>query len=141
MDSTTLTRPVVTDVCAAAELMATAAGGSGSVWQLGDGDVESGLSALVRLQASVAAVEAMLLREAETRDLKARTQASTMVRWLGDRFRLSRAEAGARVRAAEGIGRHAVVQAGLASGAVTAEQAEVLSGCWTPSPRCPGSTR
>ena len=33
---------------------------------------------------------------------------------------------GAKVRAAEGIGRHAVVQAGLASGAVTADQAEVL---------------
>ena len=51
MDSTTLTRPVVTDVHAAAELMATAAGAVRSVWQLGDGDVEHGLSLLVRLQA------------------------------------------------------------------------------------------
>lgn len=83
MDSTTLTQPVVTDVHAAAELMATAAGASGSVWQLGDGDVEFGLSALVRLQASVAAVQAVLLAEAGSRDLKSRTQASTLVRWAG----------------------------------------------------------
>src|SRR5215213_11413916 len=109
MDSTTLTRPVVTDVHAAVELMAAAVDGVGSVWQLGDGDVGSGLSALVRLQSSVAAVQAVLLAEAETRDLKAATRAPTLVRWLGDRFQLSRADANARVRAAEALGRHALV--------------------------------
>ena len=75
----------------------------------------------------VAALQSALLREAETRDLKKRTQALTLVRWLSGRFRLSRVDAGARVRAAEAVGRHAVVQAGLASGAVTAGQAEVLA--------------
>ena len=48
------------------------------------------------------------------------------MRWLSDRFRLSRADAGAKVRAAEGIGRHTVVQSALAAGAVTTDQAEVL---------------
>ena len=84
------------------------------------------MAGLSRPGSRAAACRAMLLREAETRDLKKRTKALTLVRWLGDRFRLSRADAGARVRAAEGIGRHTVVQAGLASGAVTADQAEVL---------------
>jgi hypothetical protein len=69
----------------------------------------------------------MLLREAETRDLKARTKALTVVRWLGDRFRLSRADAAARTRAAEALGRHPAVQCALAAGAVTAEQGEVLT--------------
>jgi len=127
MDSTTLTRPVVTDVHAAVELMAAAVDGLGSVWQLGDGDVGSGLSALVRLQSSVAAVQAVLLAEAETRDLKAATRAPTLVRWLGDRFQLSRADANARVRAAEALGRHALVTDALAAGAVTVEQADVLT--------------
>jgi hypothetical protein len=72
-------------------------------------------------------VEAMLLREAETRDLKSRTRALTVVRWLGDRFQLSRAEGNARVRAAEGIGRHVLVAESLATGQVSLEQAEVLA--------------
>jgi len=127
MERTTLTRSVVTDVHAAVELMATAAGGLDSVWQLRDADVESGLSALVRLQAHTAALEAVLLAEAGSRDLKAGTQASTLVRWLGDRFRLSRADGNTRVRAAEALGRHAVVTEALATGAVTVEQGEVLT--------------
>ena len=127
MDSTTLTRPVVTDVYAAVELMAKAAGAAGSAWQLADGDVERGLSLLVRLQAQTVALQAVLLAEAESRDLKGRTQASTTERWLGDRFLLSRADAGARVRGAQALGRHAVVTEALAAGALTVEQAETLT--------------
>ena len=127
MDSTTLTRPVVTDVYAAVELMAKAAGAAGSAWQLADGDVERGLSLLVRLQAQTVALQAVLLAEAESRDLKARTQAPTTERWLGDRFRLSRADAGVRVRGAQALGRHAVVTEALAAGTATVEQAETLT--------------
>ena len=49
------------------------------------------------------------------------------MRWLGDRFQLSRADGNARVRAAEALGRHALVTEALAAGAVTVEQAEVLT--------------
>ena len=99
-----------------------------AVWRLADGDVEQGLSLLVRLQAQAAALEAVLLAEAEARDLKARTQASTTVRWLGDRFQLSRADGNARVRAGQALRRHGLVSEALAAGAVTVEQAEVLTG-------------
>jgi hypothetical protein len=96
-------------------------------WQLGDDDVETAIATVQDLRSRTAAVEAMLLREAETRDLKSRTRASTVVRWLGDRFQLSRAEGNARVRAAEGIGRHVLVAESLATGTVSLEQAEVLA--------------
>ena len=116
--------PVVTGIRGAAEDLDPS--WVGLVWQLSDDDVEAGLAGLFDVASRVTALQSALLREAETRDLKKRTKALTLVRWLSDRFRLSRADAGARVRAAEGIGRHTVVQAGLASGAVTADQAEVL---------------
>jgi hypothetical protein len=117
--------PVVTGLRTAAGALDPDAVGLG--WQLGDDEVETALATVLDLRSRTAAVEAMLLREAETRDLKARTKALTVVRWLGDRFRLSRADAAARTRAAEALGRHPVVQCALAAGAVTAEQGEVLT--------------
>ena len=44
-------------------------------WQLGDDDVETAIATVLDLRSRAAAYEAMLLREAETRDLKKRTQA------------------------------------------------------------------
>jgi len=127
MDSTTVTSPVVTELRAAAGLIAQAAGSLPAVWQLPDAEVESGLSALLRLQAQAAAVQAVLLAEAESRDLKAATGAPSLPRWLGDRWRLSRADAGARLRQAAALRRHPVLLDALAAGAVTVEQAEVLA--------------
>ena len=49
------------------------------------------------------------------------------MRWLGDRFRLSRAAANARVQEADALGRHPVLAGALAGGAVTVEQAESVS--------------
>jgi hypothetical protein len=117
--------PVVTGLRTAAGALDPDAVGLG--WQLGDDEVETALATVLDLRSRTAAVEAMLLREAETRDLKARTKALTAVRWLGDRFRLSRADAAARIRAAEALGRHPVVEQALAVGAVTPEQGEVLT--------------
>ena len=117
--------PVVTGLRTAAGALDPAALELG--WQLDDDDVETAIATVLDLESRAAAYRAMLLREAETRDLKKRTKALTLARWLSDRFRLSRVDAGARVRAAEGIGRHAVVQSALATGAVTTDQAEVLA--------------
>ena len=50
-----------------------------------------------------------------------------MQRWLGDRFRLSPADAAARVRQAALLGRHPVLEAALADGRVTVEQAGVAA--------------
>ncbi len=116
--------PVVTGLRTAAGALDPAALELG--WQLGDDDVETAIATVLDLESRAAAYRAMLLREAETRDLKKRTKALTLVRWLSDRFRLSRVDAGARVRAAEGIGRHAVVQSALAPGRSPTDQAEVL---------------
>ena len=127
MDSTTLTPPVVADVRAAAGLLEKAAAASGSLWQLADGEVESGLAALVGLQARVAAMQAVLLAEAETRNLKAATGAPSTERWLADRLRLSRADGGARLRQSAALRRHPRVLDALATGTVTVEQGEVLA--------------
>ena len=117
--------PVVTGIRGAAEDLDP--GLAGVVWQLCDDEVEAGLAGLFDVASRVAALQGALLREAEVRDLRSRTRALTVVRWLGDRFQLSRAEGAARVRAAEGIGRHPVVQCALATGTVSPEQAEVLA--------------
>jgi hypothetical protein len=127
MDSTTLTPPVVADVRAAAGLLEKAATASGSVWQLADGDVERGLSLLVRLQALTVALQTVLLAEVESRDLKARTGAPSNERWLADRLRLSRADGGARLRQSAALRRHPSVLDALGTGTVTVEQGEVLA--------------
>ena len=96
-------------------------------WQLSDTEVETALAGLLDLEARAAALRGALLREAETRDLTARTQAMSVERWLGDRFRLSRADAAARVREAALLARHPQVQTSLAQGTVTVEQATVTA--------------
>jgi hypothetical protein len=116
-------RPVVDELAGACDLLAEA--DASSVWRLADGDVERGVSLLVRLQAHTAALQAVLLAEVESRDLKASTGAPSTERWLGDRWRLSRA--GARLRQATALGRHPVLLDALTASAVTVEQAEVLA--------------
>ena len=92
--------PVVTGIRGATEDLDP--GLAAKVWQLTDDEVEDALGGLRDVTSRVAALQGALLREAEGRDLKKRTSASTVERWLGDRFRLSRAEAAAQVRAAAG---------------------------------------
>jgi hypothetical protein len=97
------------------------------VWRLGDSEVETALAGLLELEARTTALRAALLEAAEARDLKARTAASSLERWLGDRFRLSPADVAARHRQAVLLGRHPQVRAALAQAAVTVEQATVLA--------------
>src|SRR5215203_7235757 len=108
--------PVVTGLRTAAGALDPGALGLG--WQLGDDEVEISLESVQDLKARTAAYEAMLLREAECRDLKKRTQASTVQRWLGDRFRLSRGEGAAQVRAAQATGAAPAVGRGADGGAL-----------------------
>ena len=121
----------VLDHPVAAGVRAAAAGldpsGPAAVWQLSDDDVETTLATLLEVEARTVALQAALLREAEARDLTARTRAATVERWLGDRFRLSRADAAARARDAVLLGRHPMVHAALADGRVTVEQAGVTA--------------
>ena len=127
MDSATRTPPVVGDLRVATDAMGAAAGQLGSAYQLGDHDVETGLSLLVRLQSRVAAVQAVLLAEVESRNLKAATGAPSTPRWLTDRLQLSRADGGARLRQSVALRRHPALLAALAAGTVTVEQGEVLA--------------
>ena len=117
---------VVTGIRGAAEDLDP--GLAGSVWQLTDDEVEAGLGGLRDVTSRVAALQGALLREAEGRDLKKRTSASTVERWLGDRFQVSRAEAAAQVRAAQAIGRHPLLGEALGHGAASPGQAEVIAG-------------
>ena len=71
--------PVVTGLRTAAGALDPAALELG--WQLGDDEVETAIEAVLDLESRAAAYRAMLLREAETRDLKKRTKALT--RWRG----------------------------------------------------------
>ncbi|MGH8940523.1 MAG: hypothetical protein ACRDV2_14430, partial [Actinomycetes bacterium] len=122
---TVVAHPVITRVRSAADGLDKAFGCE--MWQLCDTDVETALAGLLDLEARTAALRGVLLREAATRDLKARTRASSLQRWLGDRFRLSRADATTRERDAALFGRHPLVEAALGSGTVTVEQATVTA--------------
>src|SRR5829696_1293177 len=117
--------PVVTGLRTAAGALDPGALGLG--WQLGDDEVETALATALELESRAAAYRGMLLREAECRNLRERTQASTVQRWLGDRFRLSRGEAAAQVRAAQALGRHRVLGEALGCGAASAGQVEVIA--------------
>jgi hypothetical protein len=115
--------PLVTGVRGAADCLDQVA--RTDLWQLADTDVEAALAAVLDVESRTSAVRAALLREAETRGLQDATRASTLERWLGDRFRLSRADAAARCREATAMGRHPEVEAALADAALTPEQAAV----------------
>jgi hypothetical protein len=117
--------PVVDELAGACDTLAQA--DTSAVWRLADGDVERGLSLLVRLQALTVALQTVLLAEVESRDLKARTGAPSPERWLADRLRLSRADGGARLRQSAALRRHPSVLDALATGTVTVEQGEVLA--------------
>ncbi|MGH8971254.1 MAG: DUF222 domain-containing protein, partial [Actinomycetes bacterium] len=97
-----------------------------SVWQLCDDEVETSLEVLQRVEAQLLAARAGLLREAQVRDLRSRTQALTTPGWVADRFRISHQQATARLRDAAAIGRHPALADALAEGAVNVAQARVL---------------
>ncbi len=98
-----------------------------TLWQLSDDDVEAGLAAVLAVEARAAALQAALLVESEGRQLKDRTQALSTEGWLTDRFRLSRADAGARLRRSTAGARHPVVADALADADLTVEQASVVA--------------
>ncbi|MGH8894200.1 MAG: hypothetical protein ACRDWY_13005, partial [Actinomycetes bacterium] len=122
---TVVEHPVITRVRSAADRLGKAC--DAELWRLCDTDVETALAGLLELEARTAALRGALLREAATRDLKARTRASSVPRWLGDRFRLSHADATTRERDAALFGRHPRVETALGSAAVTVEQATVTA--------------
>jgi hypothetical protein len=115
--------PVVTGVRSAAGCLDQVA--RPELWQLADAEVEAALAAALEVECRTAAIRAALLREAASRGLQEATRASSPERWLGDRFRLSRADAAARHREAAGLGRHPQVEAALADAVMTPEQAAV----------------
>jgi hypothetical protein len=117
--------PVVDELAGASDTLARA--DASTVWRLTDGDVERGLSLLVRLQAQATALQAVLMAEVESRNMKARTGAPSTERWLADRLHLSRADGGARLRQSIALRRHPGVLDALATGAATVEQGEVLA--------------
>ena len=117
----TFEHPVVAGLRAVSAGLESAA--ADRVWQLSDQQVETAIATVFEVQANTAVLQALLLGEADQRDLKSRTGAPNLVRWLGDRFRLSRPDAAARVRQAGDLLRHRPVRQALTAGAVTVEQA------------------
>ncbi|MDQ1602260.1 MAG: hypothetical protein QOE01_105, partial [Actinomycetota bacterium] len=122
---TVLEHPVLAGARGAADQLALA--GHGQAWQLGDGDIEAALAALVQVEARATALRALLLTDAESRNLKERTQALSTVQWLTQRFRCSRGLAAARLREAGLLAAQPVVRTALAEGTVTVEQSRVLA--------------
>ena len=55
-------------------------------WQLSDDQVDDALAAALAVKAHAAAVEAVLVSEADVRSLRARTQALSTHAWLGLRL-------------------------------------------------------
>ncbi|MGH8971354.1 MAG: DUF222 domain-containing protein, partial [Actinomycetes bacterium] len=98
----------------------------GTVWQLGDDEVETSLAVLQRVEAQLVAARGALLREAQARDLRSRTQALTTPGWVADRFRVTHQQATARLRDADAIGRHPALAAALAAGDINVAQAKVV---------------
>jgi hypothetical protein len=96
-------------------------------WQAADTDIETALTQLAAVEAKATALRALLLAQAESRNLKDRTQALSTAQWLTQRFRCSRALAAARLREAGLLAAQPVVRAALAAGTVTVEQSRVLA--------------
>ena len=63
------------------------------LWQAGDGDVESAVELLDRIEAKAVAMRSTLLVQAEERSLREPTGAPSTGRWLVERFRWSRSRA------------------------------------------------
>ncbi len=97
------------------------------VWQLSDAEVESALADLEAAEARLVARRAELVREADQRSMKDRSNALSTERWLQDRFRLSRREAQGRVAQAELLAAQPVARTALAEGRLTPEQATVVA--------------
>ena len=132
----TFEHPVVAGLRAVSAGLESAA--ADQVWQLSDQQVETAIATVFEVQAKTAVLQGLLLGEADQRDLKSRTGAPNLVRWLGDRFRLSRTDAATRIRQAGDLLRHRPVRDALTAGAVTVEQATRPPRRWTRSPPCPG---
>ncbi|MDQ1604561.1 MAG: hypothetical protein QOE01_2406 [Actinomycetota bacterium] len=96
-------------------------------WQAADTDIETALTQLAAVEAKATALRALLLAQAESRNLKERTQALSTAQWLTQRFRCSRGLAAARVREAGLLAAQPVVRTALAEGTVTVEQSRVLA--------------
>jgi hypothetical protein len=96
-------------------------------WQAADTDIETALSQLAAVEAKTTALRAVLLAQAESRNLKDRTQALSTAQWLTQRFRYSRGLAAARLRDAELLAAQPAVRAALADGTVTVEQSRVVA--------------
>lgn len=119
-------QPVVAAVRAADAALDRAC--SSQVWQLSDDDVEAGLVAALAVEARATALQSALLAEAASRGLKGRTKALSTEGWLTDRFQLSRADAGARLRRSAAGLAHPLVTTALADAELTVEQAQVVTG-------------
>ncbi|MGH8939122.1 MAG: DUF222 domain-containing protein, partial [Actinomycetes bacterium] len=98
----------------------------GTVWQLGDDEVETSLEVLQRVEAQLLAARGGLLREAVARDLRSRTQALTTPGWVADRFRITHQQATARLRDGQALLRHPALADALAAGAVNVAQAKIV---------------
>ena len=99
-----------------------------AVWTLPDGELVEALDELHVLQQRLAAVELRLVREFDGRGLAVAQGASSTAVWLRGRMRMSITAARRRVELAAALDAGpAVVSEGLAAGAVSVEQAQVIT--------------
>jgi hypothetical protein len=95
------------------------------LWQALDDEVETALGGVLAAEARLAALRGALLREADARVLRARSQALSTAGWLQDRFRLSRSRADRLTEQAAGLGRHPQLDVALVGAALGEEHATI----------------
>jgi Domain of unknown function (DUF222) len=99
----------------------------GAVWSLSDEDLLAVLEATERVAARLAGLGLRLVREADGRDLAARTGATSTAALLRHRLRLRPGEAKARVELAAAVeGDLAATGVALAAGEISGEQARAV---------------
>ncbi len=93
---------------------------------LGDAELRNACREVASLASTLAAVEGILLTQAETRDVAAEVGATSTANWLAHEKKLTRKEAHRRVRMARDLETFPATAAALTAGALQVEQAGVI---------------
>ncbi|WP_236029361.1 HNH endonuclease signature motif containing protein [Paractinoplanes lichenicola] len=96
------------------------------LWSLADDEITDCLAAAHRLEQSVAALQARLVRQAETRGLPAAQGQPTTTTWLRERLLLDHGPARELAERAAALTRHPAVEQALIDGRIDARQATTI---------------
>ncbi len=112
---------------AVAEASATLRDATGlPLFGLGDAELRDLCRDVTSVASTLAAIEGILLAQAETRDVAAEVGATSTANWLAHEKKLTRKDAHRRVKLARDLETFAATTAALAAGEVMVEQARVI---------------